>query len=66
MNRQLLAFLALAITLIYGAGFALIGDDRQGWASVGRAAVRRAAIAAVAPVMEPYRPPVITLVARVA
>jgi hypothetical protein len=31
----------------------------------GRAALRRAAIAAVAPVMEPYRPPVITLVARV-
>ena len=35
MDRQLLAFLALAITLIYGAGFALIGDARQVWASVG-------------------------------
>lgn len=30
-----------------------------------RAELRRAAVAAVAPVMEPYRPPVITLVARV-
>ena len=39
MSRQLLVFIALAITLIYGAGFALIGDDRQGWASVGGAVV---------------------------
>ena len=31
----------------------------------GRTELRRAAVAAVAPVMEPYRPPVITLVARV-
>jgi cell division inhibitor SulA len=39
------------------AWLAGLGDDE-------RAALHRAAVAAVAPVMEPYRPPVVTLVAR--
>ncbi|WP_374929692.1 hypothetical protein [Kytococcus sedentarius] len=34
MNRQLLLFLALAITIIYGVGFAVI-DERGTYATVG-------------------------------
>lgn len=39
MNRQMLVFLALAITIIYGVGFALVGDARQTWAVAGAAVV---------------------------
>ena len=36
MSRKTLVFLALAITMLYGAGFAIIGDGaRTGHAAVG-------------------------------
>ncbi|GAA4924804.1 class I SAM-dependent methyltransferase [Actinomycetospora succinea] len=50
----------------YRLGQAHVAAWLAGLAEPERAALRRAAIAAVAPVMEPYRPPVITLVACVA
>ncbi|MDD7940266.1 class I SAM-dependent methyltransferase [Actinomycetospora lutea] len=49
----------------YRLGQAHVAGWLAGLAEGERDALRRAAIAAVAPVMEPYRPPVITLVARV-
>lgn len=48
----------------YRLGQAHVAGWLAGLTAAGRAAVRRRAVAAVAPVMEPYRPPVITLVAR--
>ncbi len=35
MQRQHLAFVALAITLLYGAGFAVFDTTPQGYAAVG-------------------------------
>ena len=36
MSRKTLAFLALAITMLYGAGFVIIGDGaRTGYAAIG-------------------------------
>ena len=48
----------------YRLGQAHIAPWLAGLAADERDAVRRAAVEAVAPVMEPYRPPVVTLVAR--
>jgi len=48
----------------YRLGQAHTASWLAGLPAAERAALRRAAVAAVAPVMEPYRPPVITLVAR--
>lgn len=40
MSRKTLTFLALALTLLYGAGFAVIGDGaRTGYAAIGGAVV---------------------------
>jgi hypothetical protein len=35
MNRRHLAFIALAITMIYGASFALFDEVPQGYAAIG-------------------------------
>lgn len=36
MDRRTLAFIALAITMLYGAGFAVLDDDnRQTYAIIG-------------------------------
>jgi hypothetical protein len=35
MNRRYLSFVALAITLLYGAGFALFDEAPQGYAALG-------------------------------
>ena len=49
----------------YRLGQAHVAAWLAGLAEGERVALRRAAVDAVAPVMEPYRPPVVTLVARV-
>jgi hypothetical protein len=48
----------------YRLGQAHVATWLAGLPADERAALRRAAVAAAAPVMEPYRPPVVTLVAR--
>lgn len=35
MNRRHLAFVALAITMLYGASFALFDEVPQGYAAIG-------------------------------
>ncbi|MBM6398866.1 hypothetical protein [Phycicoccus sonneratiae] len=35
MNRRYLAFAALAITLLYGASFALFDETPKGYAAIG-------------------------------
>ena len=40
MNRHTLAYIALVITILYGAGFALVGDgSRNVYAALGAAIV---------------------------
>lgn len=40
MNRKTLSFIALAISVLYGAGFAVFGGDTpRGYAAVGAALV---------------------------
>jgi hypothetical protein len=45
MNRRYLSFAALAITLLYGAGFALFDEAPDGYAAVGGVVVALAWIA---------------------
>ncbi len=39
MNRKTLAFVALAISMLYGVGFAVFDDPPQGYAAVGAVVV---------------------------
>ena len=45
MQRHHLAFLALAVTLLYGAGFALFDQAPRGYAAVGGVVVALAWVA---------------------
>ncbi len=45
MNRQVLVFVALAISMLYGAGFAVVDDPGGGYAPIGGVVVALAWIA---------------------
>lgn len=45
MNRKTLSFVAIAISILYGAGFAVFDESRSTYASIGGAIVAIAWIA---------------------